>query len=309
MYQLDSKIIKVCDLGSLVIPRKYTEIRIPETAVADELEQIRQDFQFIKTVNEPVRADDFICLTSHEKTYTLNTAFSGETEIFDTRCCLGHKPGDMVILSDQEQWTITAVKRKLMPPLDDSLACCADVPEVKTLEELKGYLKSLLIEEEKRRMFEEVVYWLSFQLVKESEYCLDPNEIELISQRQRVELQRMSDTSGIPILNFLSEVMKELIGSDEEVTDPEAAYYAIAEQMLKTILLGSWRLNSLGGKFTDRGYRSYIIRRAEENKESVEDTEARIGIVEYLFDKCQLQVSAMVRSWVKENIIFHISEE
>ncbi|MGN1251174.1 MAG: hypothetical protein ACI4XW_13950 [Candidatus Spyradocola sp.] len=306
MVQFKSRIIKRCDLDTLEIPAEYTELRLPETAVPEALERFRRSMQYIQPVAGPVESGDFVRLTRERESRTVNTASNAET---DAGCCVGHMPGEAVELEDGRRWTIDAVKRRMLPELDDALVSRAGLPGIESVAELAASLRGELLAEEKQYMLEELVYRLCFRLVDACEYELEPDEVMEIQNRQREELSRLADETGMPILDFLAQVMPEMLGSEEAVTDPEAAYRAIAENMLKTILLGSSRVHELGGEFTEKAYRAHIRRRAAEEREPEAETEARITVTEYLYEKSQTLIDAMIRSWVKDNVTIQIPEE
>lgn len=302
---LKSKLKKLQSVETIKIPQNLMEVVVRKEEQEKAILHMREQYQTIEPVNDCVKEGDFVVIEQNGKSQCYNTARNFICEELISSC-MNHSSGDTVISESGNIGKITEVKRKVLPPFDDTLAQRAGL---KSAEECGQKIREELIGKKKKQAEKTLVGYLTEQMVKLSEYELCQEEIKKAAEDMRMEFKQIAKEQGISLLDCVRDFLSSFQVEEQENKTVEMYFEEICAKQQKIILLGSEYLKEFHVVLGREQYEREISRIMKEENIPENVAEEQYSFESFLYEKCLAQVENAMRKYIRNRIEIKITVE
>lgn len=280
---LKSKVLKTCDYSSIDISAYAIPLKTDQVRYERDLNHFLKGFAE-KTEAKEVEKQDIVTLSCSSR----NPKFQKEHLVVRVGLGLYSKEleTELVGLSVQEtqvvmvggsevEVTIEKILREVTPELTDELAVRSGLTEVKNAEDVRTYCRYKQYDDLLEEPADEAFSYLAGQVVKNSVFELDAEELAVAKEKACVSLETNSMFEGKHFADVTEEECAAAFGVSKQVIMQQMEQ--TGEYMLKAAVLGQEQLT-----LTDEDYDRYLSQRAAALERSVEEVRKEVSMQNYL---------------------------
>ncbi len=283
--QLKSKLLRAGDPWQVDLSQFQVSLPVDEALYERDLLNFRRRFAYTEDAPE-VAAQDTATITCASKTPRFNREhigirvgmglFSRELE----NQLLGWRPGQtgtVTVKGEDVTVTVEAVRREVLPEVDDALAARCGIPYIRTAEDIRTYCRGHQHEDALEGPADDAFPYLMRQVIESSDFALDEEELaysqDLSARQAHVAAdQRPED-----------EAEEEQFGCSRE--EMEAMMRQAGAFILQCALLGLADLERGRKRPTETDYKDYLRRYMDVGNKTEEQARREHPVLEYLLNQ------------------------
>ncbi len=241
-----AKATKVFDYRKAELPPQLFQIKIKQRKIDDGLQEAADRFLTIEAQDGPIVQNDIISARiDSDKPWLASecTYFRVGRRLFDKALeqeLIGHKLGETVscqLDGNNVDVTILSIKRRVSPKLTDELVQKLDMEDMNTVDDYTEFVKAQLIEEDKEKKQAALCTLVNRQLVANSEFEFDPNEVENLYEEMFNDFQEGTETEeefeNLLLHLYHTKTMDDAKVEMKKQVENQIQIFAIADALVK----------------------------------------------------------------------------